>query len=65
MPKENPGKFTLVATHEKLRRGKGFVQVEGELTEAQWNEIVDGLMKLIRGSMGITSGGLEEPARHT
>ena len=47
MSKEKSRKLTLVATHEENRSCKAFVQVDGEITEVRWREIVDGLKKLI------------------
>ena len=46
MSKPKPEKFTATVTPEKLRPQKPFVQIEGELTQAQLEAIADGLMKL-------------------
>ena len=42
MSKQKPEKFTAGATPEKSCQDKPFVQVEGELTEAQLEAIAGG-----------------------
>ena len=42
MSKPKPEKFTATAIPEKTRQHKPFVQVEGELTEAQLEAIAAG-----------------------
>ena len=46
MAKQKREKFTASVTPEKLRQDKPFVQVEGELTEAQLEAIAAGALSL-------------------
>ncbi len=46
MSRQKQEKLTVTTTLEKPRQHQPFVQVEGELTEAQLEAIADGLMKL-------------------
>ena len=53
MSKQQPEKFTATATSEKPRQEKPFVQVEGELTEAQLEALAGGVNSFSQCSYNI------------